>query len=56
MRKCNNAVQREFSCIYRQRPMACQQPGSQPARLLNMGRDCISNQLEENYIEKDTNL
>ena len=36
--------------------MACQQPELEPARLLNMGRGCISNQLEENYIEKDTNL
>ena len=49
-------VSREFSYICRQRPMACQQPGFEPARLLNMVRGCISNQLEENYIEKDTNL
>ena len=47
---------RESSCVYRERPMACQKPGFEPGRLLNMGRSCISNQLEENYIEKDTHL
>ena len=55
---CENAIMvcREFSCIYRQRPMSCQQPGFELVRLLNTERGCISNQLEENYIEKHTNL
>ena len=45
-----------FPAFINKRPMGCQQPGFEPARLLNTGRGYISNQLEENYIEKDTNL
>ena len=45
-----------FPALIDKRPMACQQSGFEPARLLNMGRGCISNQLEEDYIEKHTNL
>ena len=45
-----------FPAFRDKRPMACQQPRFEPTRLLHMERGCISNQLEENYIEKDTNL